>query len=120
MSEIKISNELLSLVLGCECEFQYMNKEFGETDVQYSFIDNDRRLIDYSINIFEFINLAKIKAFECGYMVVELNSDCAVYDISDTRYTEFYTNQSSFDFFQPKRVIECLEWVEEQVGEKNE
>ena len=133
----KISNELLSWVFGCECEFvcsRNGNIELTGVDLTTPNIfttgsslpptENDLFRFGMHINLHTFIHLAKIKAFECGYIVnddyegvivwtqKQYNDGGNAVDINDLGYKKDHECNP----YNPIIVLEAFEWVAEKVG----
>ena len=120
---MKISNELLSWVMGCECEFLYTDENnlitFKPDHVLNIVTDSlssycNARGGHVDINIDTFIRIAKIKAFEAGYNIIEFGNQACV-----RRYGEYIkdctSKPNSNCYYLRVDVIEALEWVKEQI-----
>ena len=102
---MKISNELLSWVFGCQCEFVELKK-----NILFSDLIGERSLdMSMSINIYDFINLAKVKAFEARYEVVELGLTCSVYQ--NLKHLKQFEDINSVEKFNINNILKALEWV---------
>lgn len=130
MSDIKISNELLSLVFECECEFVKVTERLEKL---YFKIDkkNIGKLLskfniyrksahhDWYININSFVKYAKIKAIDNEYSIIENHYATRIYNMMS------YTDESIVDFcncelnFNIGNILLALEWVAEKVGLEN-
>ena len=131
MSDIKISNELLSWVLGCECEFRcvienvVLCKPNHILSVDTDIIMSGCSIIEgtLKINLYTFIHLAKIKALESGYNVTFHNPwDAKIFN-QETYEEKFFSTEKLRSFengFNIETEIEALEWVCKEIGEKNE
>ena len=148
MSEIKISNELLSWVLGCEIynsrpdDYESIKSSFGNMYIStlntstkikgIKFLGwskdpqkNYALIHSYRVNIHEFINLAKIKAFECGYQItVESHKVVIINTNNPNKKINIMSRVKQFlndgDVFEVNVILNALEWVCKETGEKNE
>ena len=129
MSDIKISNELLSWVLGDKCVFistkgykiSFNHLGFTFNIDKYKTILNNDKFCE--INIHEFIHLAKVNAFESKYFMnqssryVHVLYESKPNDYETKEFNKYYLSKTPFDI---REMIDCLEWVAEEIGEKNE
>jgi hypothetical protein len=142
MKTEKISNSLLSWVLGCEKirfefisdkisivfkinKFEYVNNFDNEIKRYIQVVGNRAEdkygEIKLKINLHTFIHLAKIKAFESGYFIQQ-NSK-SVYVFYDQQNDQSF-NKKSFDEyhyskipFDNREILIALEWVNDQIKE---
>ena len=120
---MKISNELISFVFGCECEFKlvdnntiflYSEEKIKNTD-WVAIWDNKGN--ESVINIYEFIHLAKAKCLEVGYEVIELSRRTKVFNYDGKLSKSIcYVGPNEFD---TSKTLECLEWVCGEIGRDN-
>lgn len=144
IKEIKISNQLLSWVLGCECwihdhkgvyknhisfsdhnydkSIQLNRKKYVETGLVEQILEDQGNYSDYfgecKINLHTFINIAKIKAFECEYNVIEFGKQVCVRRHGEY-LKDFNISSNGSDTYLIADVIEALEWVCDKVGGAN-
>ena len=128
---MKISNELLSAVLGVECEFCFINDKYDAIEFTSSNISNILRKNKYttvvgitwnwSISLDTFIRLAKVWAFENGYAVEEFVGIVRVYgDKLKCKIVKTIMNcDNNLKAFDPRIVLQALEWVYNEIGGKN-
>ena len=116
---MKISNELLSWVFGCQCEFKYIDDFLGIVFLPVTMDDHEITMeikgvfftlgLTY-INLDTFIRLAKVKAWENNYEIREGYSFCAVTKIeSFDNSIQFITSEC--EQYDTVRVVGCLEYV---------
>lgn len=124
MSDIKISDKLLSWVLWCEVIRN--NAEKCKTDhtegftLWYTSI-KDNKETPHAVNLDTFIRLAKIKCFECGYAIIETPFDCRILDARN--HNEIFNitiNTVGYDTksYSMINVLQLLEEVADKVGGK--
>ena len=129
MSGIKISNNLLKFVFGCECEFEIVcvDLKCGKIEIESIFflmlVESNRiKVMPRKINLHTFIHLAKIKCFECGYHVLEKAYGSRV-DWNVNKCGCCYSkgkdfkNRTKQPMFGLDRILEALEFVAKKVGE---
>ncbi len=116
---MKVSNELLSSVLGCECDFftiQNNNVYFvceGVPVELNSIVEYNESNCIYKVNLDTFIRIAKIWAFENGSMICESGSWVT---ISESKQDGYITSRNK-SFHKEKReaynqesLLKALEW----------
>lgn len=109
--KVEISNPLLSWFFGFECEFVELDEWDLEIDIKYKEIDNDRNVIDRSFNLHNFKDLAKIKAYESGYRVLENVEFTEVKAVGNYKTLNDIMIDPSRSAFDIRNTLEALEYV---------
>lgn len=123
---MEISNKLLSWVFGCECEFDQISTHTctlffnGEREKVELRKDNNYKIFfekwpenklpslkfaNYRINLHTFIHMAKVKAFEAGYIVIEYPLGVQI------KYTPEAKKMIRGQLFGHAQMIKALEWI---------
>ena len=129
---MRISNELLSSVLGCECEFKCFSlsdevvfrvedyKKIPLNIIRYLAIESFNH--GRSISLDTFIRFGKIWAFECGYQitvepykVVIINTNNPNNKVNIMSRVKQFLNDG--DVFDVNVTLNALEWVCGEVKE---
>ena len=125
---MKISDELLSWIFGCECEFIGVEDYIirfkpshvldCNTDILMTYCNVHSGLVD--INLHTFIHLAKVKALKSKYNVTFENPwDIKVY-IQEKYDREYFCTDDGLrdedNGFNVELEIEALEWVCSEVS----
>lgn len=121
MNNTKISNSLLSWILEYDCEFiEVINSDKTNTYIVFKPHRNPTSTgvhkITDGINIHQFIHLAKIKAFEYGYEIMQNAKDTDIVykkhkkdKMHSLQTIKKYKTKK--EVFKIENVIEALEWV---------
>lgn len=117
---MNISNELISSVLGCECESHKIKDYNGFNRPTYkilSYVVDDIHCEEIPLDFF--IHKAKIWAFKKGYEIIE-ECDCVeIFPNNNVLYLYKYHCLYSFSSdctFSQKTVIIALEWIQKEVS----
>jgi hypothetical protein len=123
MKTEKISNSLLSFVMGCECEF----KEIIESNPLEKVIIFKHKRNPTSTGVYigrEFINLdtfirRSLKKFSKNFCISTENEGITIYKIENGIATPVFRSEPEdlSDCFSIECDIECLEWVNDQIKE---
>ena len=120
---MKISDSLLSSVLGCECELYDFNRgSIAFRTNKYIYMDcvfYNRDFGAYFISIDTFIRLAKIWAAKNGYEIITESNSVEVYDWEESNGAIFSAViKDEKEFYEVGRELEVLEWVCSEVNDE--
>lgn len=133
---MNISNELISEVLGCDCEIitvtccniifktnlgKDVDGSYKRPKKFYLIIERLSASPNLLLNIDTFNRLSKIWAFKKGY---EINIDPNTIEVftwlkqlNSQKYNCVYaTSLDENNYFSQERIIECLEWIQKEVS----
>ena len=122
MKNIKISNELLGKVLGCECEFlgatttyiQFRIKDDIIPKEVYLYVEQSSCSPTLNINLDTFIRLGKNKIIEYDFDITTSSRDTKIYEWDDKEKGYIRANFPSIVHNRDGCVVsdlKALEWV---------